>query len=65
MTAKFTTVIFLALLFLLVLAQNSQLIELRFLFWHFSVSRIILLPLLVFIGLLLGFVWGRRSRKRS
>ena len=44
---------------------ESEVMQLRFLFWHLSASRIIFLTLVFSLGLILGFLWGRRPRRRS
>ena len=51
----------LAILFLIVLFQNTQTVTLRFLFWHLSLSWIILVPLILLGGFLAGYYFGRRS----
>lgn len=46
---------------LILILQNTSVVTLRFLFWEFSLSQVILLPLVLGLGLLIGFVLGRRS----
>ncbi|MFH1458783.1 MAG: LapA family protein [Candidatus Omnitrophota bacterium] len=46
---------------LIILLQNTQVVSVQLLFWKISMSRIILLPLLMFIGFILGFFMGRKS----
>lgn len=43
-------------LFIIILFQNAQVVTLRLLFWAIGISQIILLPLALFIGLILGFI---------
>lgn len=50
-------------LFVIILLQNTQVAELRILFWKVSMSRIILFPLTLLFGVLLGFVLGRYKKK--
>ncbi len=54
-----------AFLVLLVIIQNTQVIKLQILFWQLSASRILFFMLVFVLGLILGFVWGRRPRGRS
>lgn len=61
MTPKLTGVIILIVLFLVVLLQNTQVVSLRLLFWEISMSRIILFPLVMLAGIIIGFFIGRRS----
>ena len=49
-------------LFLIVLLQNTQVVSLRFLFWKLSMSRIILLPLVMLTGFVIGIFVSRASR---
>lgn len=46
-------------IFLIVLLQNSQVVSLRFLFWELSMSRIIFFPILILLGVIIGFVVGK------
>lgn len=48
-------------LFLIILLQNIQVVSVRFLFWKISMSRIILLTLIMIIGFIAGFLAGRKS----
>jgi uncharacterized integral membrane protein len=45
-----------ALLFVIVLLQNTAVVTLRVLFWDVSMSQVILIPLVLTIGFALGFV---------
>jgi uncharacterized integral membrane protein len=54
MNFKITLVVILACLALIFVAQNIELVTLRFLFWEISMSRAILL----FFSLLIGFIIG-------
>lgn len=61
MKPKIIVFLVLGLLFLIIVMQNTQVVSLRLLFWQVSMSRIILLPLLVLIGIVIGFFVGRKS----
>ncbi len=50
-------------LFLVVLLQNTQVVSVRLLLWQISMSRIILLSLILAIGFIAGFIAGRISKK--
>lgn len=43
---------------LIVIFQNAEATTVRFLAWHFSMSKALLLPLLLGIGFLVGWVVG-------
>jgi len=61
MKPKTVIILILAGLFFIILLQNTQVVSLRLLFWSISMSRIILLPLLILIGFILGFFVGRKT----
>lgn len=56
MKPKTIVVLVLIGLFLIILVQNAQVVTLRLLFWEIGMSQIILLPLAIFIGFILGFI---------
>lgn len=45
--------------------QNTRVVEVRLLFWTLSMSRVILIFLLLAIGALLGWMASSASRHRS
>jgi len=53
--------IIMGVLFLTVLLQNTQVVTLRFLLWEISMSQIILLPIVVVLGIVIGFFIGKKS----
>jgi uncharacterized integral membrane protein len=61
MKPKFIFGIIIGVLFSIILLQNTQIVSFKFLFWEFSMSRIILLPLVMAIGVIIGFFIGRKS----
>jgi putative membrane protein len=65
-----TIIILILLLFcLVILIQNTQVVTLRVLFWHITMSRILLIPLLLVIGFVVGYlmaaVKGRQKEKSA
>lgn len=42
-------------LFLIILVQNTQVVTLRLLFWKVGMSQIILVPLTMLIGFIIGY----------
>jgi len=60
------TIIILALLiaFAIVIAQNTQTIQVRILGWAFTVPVIILLAVTLILGIVIGFLLGRPWRRR-
>lgn len=45
--------------------QNTQVVEVRLLFWTISMSRVLLIFLLLAVGALLGWLASSASRRRS
>ena len=56
MKPKTIIVLVLLLLSLVILIQNTQVVTLQVLFWHMSMSRILLIPLLLIIGFVIGYL---------
>jgi uncharacterized integral membrane protein len=56
MKPKTIVVLVLIGLFLIVLIQNTQVVTLRLLFWKAGMSQIILMPLIMLIGFILGYI---------
>lgn len=56
MKAKVIVVLVLIGLFLVILIQNTQVVTLRLLFWKVGMSQIILIPLTMLIGYILGYI---------
>lgn len=50
------------ILFLILLLQNTHVVMLHFLFWEFGMSQIILIPLILLLGLGVGFFVGKNSQ---
>ena len=70
MRPKFIAVLVLIALFLIILIQNTQVVTLRLFFWKVGMSQIILIPLTMAIGFVVGFVVSKvtgnqRKRKRE
>jgi len=53
-----------AVLFLIFLLQNTQVVTLHIYFWKISMSQIILIPLSVLLGFALGYVVARITGKK-
>jgi uncharacterized integral membrane protein len=56
MKPKTITILVLIGLFLIILIQNTQVVTLRLLFWKVGMSQIILVPLTMLIGFILGYL---------
>jgi uncharacterized integral membrane protein len=51
-------------LILVIFFQNTQVVSFRVFFWKISMSQIILIPLTMIIGLVLGYVIGKLTGNR-
>lgn len=65
MKAKSIIIIVLIVLFIIVFFQNIQDMDLQLFFWPISISGIILLPFILLVGLIIGFVLGRYGKKEK
>jgi len=64
MRPKFIVVLVLIALFLIILIQNTQVVTLRLFFWKVGMSQIILIPLTMAIGFVVGFVVSKVTGKQ-
>jgi len=53
----------LAVLFVIFLLQNTQVVNLRFYFWKISMSQIILIPLVLILGFVIGYIVAKVTKK--
>ena len=69
MKTKTIIILVLIALFVIILIQNTQVVTLRLFFWKLGMSQIILIPLIMAIGFVIGFivskVIGQRKSKRE
>jgi uncharacterized integral membrane protein len=64
MRPKFIVVLVLIALLLIILIQNTQVVTLRLFFWKVGMSQIILIPLAMAIGFVVGFVVSKVTGKQ-
>ena len=65
---KFKTIIILLLLlvFVIILFQNLEVVPIQLLFWKFeTVPLVILLPLTLLLGVIIGFLLSSTRRKKK
>jgi len=65
MRPKFIVVLVLIALFLIILIQNTQPVTLRLFFWKVGMSQIILIPLTMAIGFVIGFIVAKVTGNRN
>ena len=63
MKAKTWTIIVLLFLCAVLLVQNMEVVSFKIFFWQISMSRIIAFPLLVLLGMVIGFTLGKLTGK--
>jgi len=66
-TAKQVLIGVVVLLLIITLLQNTAVVTFRFLFWEFSISQILLIPLVLLVGFAVGMLTysliARKKRK--
>ncbi len=65
MKPKYIILLIIAILSLIVLLQNTQVVMFRILFWKIEMSRVVMILLLLALGFISGFVVGRLNRGRA
>ena len=63
MKAKTWAVIILLFLCAVILVQNMEVVSFKLFFWNITMSRIIAFPLLVLMGMAIGFTLGKLTGK--
>jgi uncharacterized integral membrane protein len=64
MKVKTVIILFLIFLFLIILLQNTEVVDFSIYFWKVSMSRIILLPSILIMGFVIGFITAKIHRKK-
>jgi len=64
MRPKFIVVLVLIALFLIILIQNMQPVTLRLFFWEIGASQIILIPIIMAIGFIIGYLVAKMTGKQ-
>jgi len=65
MKAKHIAIIVLAVLFLIILVQNTQVIAFHLFFWKIAMPQIIFIPMVMFLGFLLGFIAATITHRKK
>ena len=61
MKPKIIVLLVLAVLFIIILIQNTHVVTLRLFFWKIGMSQIILTPLTMLIGLVIGYIVAKTT----
>jgi uncharacterized integral membrane protein len=54
-------ILVIVVLFVIILIQNTQVVTLRLLFWKLGMSQIILVPLTMLIGFIIGYLVAKAT----
>jgi len=65
MKTKTIIILVLVVLFLVIAIQNTEAVLFQVLFWKISISRIILIPLLLLAGFIIGFLAAEVLKKKE
>ena len=65
MKTKLILIVLLVVVCMILVLQNTDVVSFRFFFWQFGISRIILIPVFVLVGFMIGYIVGERQKKRS
>lgn len=65
MNIKMPLVILLLLLVVIFTLQNSEQVNINFLFWHVTLSRALMLFLVLAVGMLAGWIFATIGQKKN
>ena len=65
MKTKMVFIILLVVVCMILILQNTEVVSFRFFFWEFGISRIVLIPVFVLVGFIIGYIMGEKQKKRS
>ncbi|MFB0564319.1 MAG: lipopolysaccharide assembly protein LapA domain-containing protein [Candidatus Aminicenantaceae bacterium] len=63
MKPKTIIILVLIVLTLVILIQNTQVVEVQLFFWKIAMSRIIMISFLLFMGFLIGYLVAKIQKK--
>jgi len=62
---KIILVLILIIMAVIILIQNHQVVTYRIFFWKISMSQVILLPLALIIGFVIGFIVAKMGKGKT
>ena len=65
MRTRLVIIFIILILFLTVIAQNTELVTIRAFFWTIEMSRIVLLSVALLVGVLIGILLARPWRRKK
>ena len=64
MKTKNIVILVLLILFFIILVQNTSVVTLRLFFWQIGASQIILIPIIMAIGFIIGYLVAKVTGKQ-
>ena len=61
MKPQATLALIFIILCVILLVQNAQVVTVQFLFWHISMSKVLLISLLLLVGFAGGMIFSKKS----
>ena len=65
MKPKIIVIITLIVLFLVIMIQNTEVVDIQLFIWKISMSRIIMISFMILIGFVLGYLVARLEKSRK
>ena len=65
MKPKIIVIIILVVLFLVIMIQNTEVVDFQLFFWKMSMSRIIMISFVLLIGFVLGYLVARSEKSKN
>ncbi|MBC8385232.1 MAG: LapA family protein [Candidatus Cloacimonetes bacterium] len=65
MKPKTIIILVLIILFLILLIQNTEVVDFKIYFWTISMSRIIIYPAILITGFIIGYIAAVISKKKN
>lgn len=56
--SRFITILALLLLFTVFVLQNAETVSIQFLFWSFSLPRVLMIIVVLLVGIVIGWLWS-------
>ena len=65
MKPKIIVIIVLVVLFLVIMVQNTEVVDFQLFLWKMSMSRIIMISFMILIGFVLGYLVARSEKSQK
>ncbi|MCK5051662.1 MAG: LapA family protein [Candidatus Cloacimonetes bacterium] len=65
MKIKTIIILLLLLIFIIILFQNLEVVSIQLLFWNFEMPRVILFPITLLLGVIIGFLLSSTRKKKK